>query len=196
MLKGRIKKEDFNFVIEKMQARLVSWKLDLLNNAGRMTSAKFVLTSIPTYYMQVNWLSTSICDKMDQITMNFIWRRAFDKALNLVGWEKITQPKRLGRLGIRSAREANTAMLRKHVWDMQCQSDKLWVQMLSHKFVKGRSFLHTPLHYGSPIWNSIFKAKEVLKEGYKFRVAGQWGFPILVFPMDEFWTSIMEISCP
>lgn len=53
-------------------------------------------------------------------------------------------------------------MLGKLVWDMHCKSDKLWVQMVSQKYVKDGPFLDTPLHYGSPIWNSIFKAKEVL----------------------------------
>lgn len=61
-------------------------------------------------------------------------------------------------------------MLGKLVWDMHCNFDKLWVQMLTHKYVKEGSFLGTSLHYGSPIWNSIFKAKEELKEGYVFRV--------------------------
>lgn len=65
MLKGRAKKEDYNFIIEQMQKRLASWKLKLLNKAERMTLAKSVLTSIPTYYMQVSWLPSSICEQMD-----------------------------------------------------------------------------------------------------------------------------------
>lgn len=51
MIKGRTKKEDFNFIIEKMQNRLVSWKSQLLNKAGRLTLAKSILTSILIYYM-------------------------------------------------------------------------------------------------------------------------------------------------
>lgn len=90
--------------------------------------------------------------------------------MNLVGWVKITQPKRLGGLGLRPAREANTGMLGKLVWDMHCKSNKLWVQMLSQKYVKGGAFLDTSLTYGSPIWRSIFKAKEVLRQGYHFRI--------------------------
>lgn len=79
--------------------------------------------------------------------------------MNLVGWAKITQPKRLGGLGLRPAREANTGMLGKLVWDMHCKSDKLWVQMLSQKYVKGGAFLDTSLTYGSLIWRSILKPK-------------------------------------
>lgn len=153
-----------------MQNRLASWKLKLLNKVGRVTLAKSVLTSVPVYYMQVSWIPTSICDCMDQLTRNFIWKDSSDKGMNLVGWAKITQPKRLGGLGLRPAREANTGMLGKLVWDMHCKLDKLLVQMLSQKYVKGGAFLDTSLTYGSPIWRSIFKAKEVLRQGYYFRI--------------------------
>jgi len=51
MLHGRPKKSEFNFIIEKMQTRLASWKNRLLNKTGRLTLATSVLSSIPTYYM-------------------------------------------------------------------------------------------------------------------------------------------------
>jgi hypothetical protein len=54
MLNGRPKKSDFNFIIEKMQTRLASWKNRLLNRTGRLTLATSVLSSIPSYYMQIN----------------------------------------------------------------------------------------------------------------------------------------------
>lgn len=38
------------------------------------------------------------------------------------------------------------------------------------------SFLNTTLHYGSSTWNSIFKAKEVLKEGYQLRLGNGESF--------------------
>lgn len=53
---------------------------------------------------------------------------------------------------------------------MHCSTDKLWAQMLTQKYVKDGLFLDTSLHYGSPTWNSIFKAKEVLKDGFQFRI--------------------------
>lgn len=59
-------------------------------------------------------------------------------------------------------------MLVKLVWDIHCGSDKLWVQMMSQKYVKEGCFLDTLLRYDSPIWNSIFKAKEALRKGFHF----------------------------
>lgn len=60
MTHGRVKRGDYNFIIEKIQTRLAPWKLKLLNKTGRLTLAKSVLTSIPIYYMQVEWLPSSI----------------------------------------------------------------------------------------------------------------------------------------
>lgn len=51
MITGRVKKEDFNFIIDKLNARLASWKNKLLNKSGRLTLATSVINSIPTYYM-------------------------------------------------------------------------------------------------------------------------------------------------
>lgn len=42
--------------------------------------------------------------------------------------------------------------------------------MLSKKYLKDNSILETPSRYGSPIWNSIVKARDALRDGYGFRV--------------------------
>jgi len=125
ILKGRPKRSDFHFIIEKMQNRLASWKNRLLNKTGRLTLATSVLTSIPSYVMQINWLPQSICDSIDQTTRNFIWRGTNNKGIHLVNWKKISLPKNLGGLGVRAAREANTSLLGKLVWDMVQSTNKL-----------------------------------------------------------------------
>jgi hypothetical protein len=115
ILKGRVKRSDFLFIIEKMQTRLASWKNRLLNKPGRLTLASSILSSIPSYYMQIAWLPQSICDSIDQTTRNFIWRDSSNKGIHLVGWIKIVCPKNQGGLGIRTARETNICLLGKLV---------------------------------------------------------------------------------
>jgi len=56
MLKGRPKRSGFHFIIEKMQSRLASWKNKLLKKIGRLALATSILSSIPSYYMQINRL--------------------------------------------------------------------------------------------------------------------------------------------
>ena len=118
ILKGRPKRSDFYFIIEKMQTGMASWKNRLLNKPGRLALASSVLSSIPAYYMQINWLPQSICDNIDHATYNFIWRGPNDKGIHLVGWNKIARPKHLGGLDIRSAQDANICLLGKLVWDL------------------------------------------------------------------------------
>lgn len=42
--------------------------------------------------------------------------------------------------------------------------------MMYNKYIKRGDFLDSKHSYGSPTWNAIFKAKEVLKGGYQFKV--------------------------
>ena len=44
--------------------------------------------SLPSYIMQTNWLPQNICDSIDQITRNFIWRGTDNKGIHLVNWKK------------------------------------------------------------------------------------------------------------
>jgi hypothetical protein len=169
ILKGRAKRSDLHF-INKMQSRLAAWKNRLLNKPGRLALASSVLSSIPTYYMQISWLPQSICDSIDQTTRNFIWRDSNNKGIHLVGWDKIARPKIQGGLGIRPAREANICLLGKLVWDMVQSSNKLWVDLLSNKYTTGPAILHTNcLPNASPTWSSIIRAKNILKDGFSWR---------------------------
>ena len=94
-----------------------------------------------------------------------------DKGIHLVGWKKISRPKSLGCLGIRSARKANTCLLGKLVWDVIQYSGKLCVNLLSNRCVADHNILQaTDSPNGSPTWSSIIKAKYVLKAGYSWRV--------------------------
>jgi len=153
-----------------MQTRLASWKNRLLNKPGRVALASSVLSSIPSYYMKINWLPQNICDSIDQTTRNIIWKDSNNKGIHLVGWKKITKPKHLGGLGIRSARETNICLLGKLVWDMVQSSNKLWVHLLSNKYSAKPHMLQAKAHNSiPPTWSSIIRAKDVLKEGYKWK---------------------------
>lgn len=133
-----------------MTARLASWKHKLLNRAGRVALASSVLTTIPSYYMQISWLPQSVCNQIDKISRDFIWKGSQNKGVNLVNWQRVSLPKSLGGLGIRTAREANTSLLGKLVWDVQQDKRKLWVQLLRNRYTVEGNFLHCEKKAGSP----------------------------------------------
>ena len=84
----------------------------------------------------------------------------------LVG-KKISQPKQLGGLGFRTARETNICLLGKLVWDMVQSSPKLWVQLLSDRYVIGLNALFALARPSVCFFlSSILHARDVHKDGF------------------------------
>jgi len=159
--RGRIKKEDFSSIMDRVSSKLASWKGRLLNKPVRVTLANSVLTAIPAYSMQIQWLPQYVCDHLDKTVHNFIWKGSTNKGMNMVGWEKITKSKKNGGLGVRIARKQNIALLGKLVWDMFKPSNHLLSQILSARYLHGSNIFLTRNSKGSPIWNAIVKALKV-----------------------------------
>ena len=87
-----------------------------------------------------------------------------------MGWDKITNPKNLGGLGIRAARNTNSSLRGKLVWDIIHSSSKLWVQLLTHKYSINTHMLQaTALPSCSSTWAAIIRAKSMLHDGYVWR---------------------------
>jgi hypothetical protein len=131
MFYGRVRKQDFSEVYDRVTAKLASWKSRLLNKPGRVVLANSVISSLPSYNMQINWLPQGMCDDLDKTVRRFIWRGSGDTGMHLVGWDKITQPRRLGGLGIRIARLQNVSLLGKLVWEILNSPGKLWVKLFT-----------------------------------------------------------------
>jgi len=53
---GRMKRGDYDFLVDKVHTRLTSLRNKLLNKARRLTIARSVLNAIPTYYVQITWI--------------------------------------------------------------------------------------------------------------------------------------------
>jgi hypothetical protein len=120
--------------------------------------------------MQVAWLPQSTCDYIDKTVRTFLWKGSSNKGIHLIGWDKITKPKKLGGLGIRKAREANTSLFGKLVWDIHRNKNALWVQVLKHKYLREEDILNATKKPGFVTWNAIMKAMLSLKDGFQFRI--------------------------
>lgn len=134
LLSGRVKKCDFDFILDHIQGRLTGWKMNMLSCARRTTLAKSVLNSIPIYHMQNLWLPTGVCDEIDRVTHTFIW--GYTKN-HWVKWDVIIRPRNRGGLSIRTTREVNVALLGKYMWDLLHEPNKLRVSLFSTRKATG-----------------------------------------------------------
>lgn len=59
--KGTPKRKDFEFLIDRINSKLASWKSNFLSKAGRLVLVKSSLQSLAPYYMQAHKIPKSIC---------------------------------------------------------------------------------------------------------------------------------------
>jgi len=63
----------WNGVLERVQGKLSRWKGRCLSLAGRICLIKFVLSSIPLFFMSLFKLPSVVADKLVWIQKNFLW---------------------------------------------------------------------------------------------------------------------------
>ncbi|CAL9019238.1 unnamed protein product [Prunus brigantina] len=73
LLHSRVTKTTYNNLVDKVHARLASWKSRVLSSAGRATLIHAVTSAIPVFAMQTAKLPMSICDELDNLNRNFFW---------------------------------------------------------------------------------------------------------------------------
>lgn len=104
----RVNRTTYNFVVDKVNKRLSSWKVKKLSLAGRATLLQSVLNTIPLYYMQSTLLPSRVCLDIDKMSRNFVWGSSpMGHKIHLVAWDGVCKKKDYGGLGFRHARGMN-----------------------------------------------------------------------------------------
>ncbi|KAK5839052.1 hypothetical protein PVK06_007809 [Gossypium arboreum] len=69
----RVSTNTFQFVVDKVRAKLNGWDARRLSLAKRIILAKSVLFAIPIYFMNIAHIFISVCKEIEKIARNFIW---------------------------------------------------------------------------------------------------------------------------
>lgn len=88
----------------------------------------------------------------------------------MVGWKKITKPKKEGGLGLQSAKEKILALLAKLNWRLHNEKDAIWARVISQKYGslrRTRSFKTGP-RLCSVTWAGMKKGASVFNKGIKW----------------------------
>lgn len=124
----RINKTAFLPLVGKFNRRLTGWSAKFLSIAGRLTLLNSVLSALPTYYMACFRLPKGTINQIDKIRRHFLWHGVTQNQskLNLVNWNLVCTPKKLGGLGVKDLHVFNQAMLIKWCWQWATNDPKLW----------------------------------------------------------------------
>ncbi|KAM0024447.1 putative reverse transcriptase zinc-binding domain-containing protein [Helianthus debilis subsp. tardiflorus] len=119
-------------VVEKFTAKLSKWKARHLSFAGRMTLAKSVLGSLPSYFLSLFAAPKCVVQKLEKIRREFIWGKTnAGHKLRWVRWELIIKNRKLGGMGLGGIQSFNYAMLTKWWWRFKENPNQLWAAVVS-----------------------------------------------------------------
>lgn len=173
LLHKEANKSTYNYVLEKMEARLADWKINSLSFVARMTLVSSVMSAIPMYTMQSSWLLSDTCEKIDKLSRNFLWGSSrSSRKIHLVAWDDVCCSKERGGLGLRQARKQNEAFMMKLGWGLINRRNDLWVKLLREKYGCGDGIVPVmkDRKLRSQIWEEIQKNWEKTMKGVTWRL--------------------------
>lgn len=171
IIHGRVTKETHGFILERMAAKLSSWKRNTLSLAGRRTLVQSVTQSIPVYSMQNVLLPASICYNIDRLNMNFLWGSdEGNRKIHHLNWNTVCLKKEQGGLSLRKARDNNLALVSKLGWRILKNDQVPWCQALKHKYLRSTTLWTCGTQSASPTWRAILKCRDVLRAGTIWRI--------------------------
>ncbi|GAU48120.1 hypothetical protein TSUD_141420 [Trifolium subterraneum] len=102
---------------------------------GRLVLIKFVLSSIPVYFLSFFKAPTGIISLIESIFKAFLWGGSEDsRKINWIKWDKVCLDKERGVLGVRRVKEFNLSLLGKWCWRLLKEPEGLWCKVLNVKY--------------------------------------------------------------
>jgi len=137
------------------------WCYRWLSLGGRLTLAKYVLESLPVYWLSLFKLPKAIFQGLRRRVTSFIWSgNGSDNKIHLARWDLLTKPKTYGGWGLRDLELFGRGLRMKSCW-RALHSANLWSRVLIDKYLKGLAVLEwiksdaiTPGNI-SPIWHGF-----------------------------------------
>eukprot|EP00253_Pinus_taeda_P017324 PITA_17324 len=170
------KKEDWSWLIAKIEARISHWSFRWLSRAGRLTLLKSILMAIPVYWAALTWIPKGIMEKIRRLCCRFLWSGSNEKSvLPWVAWDKIARPKDWGRWGIKRLPEFSLSLAAKSGWRLITMVN-LWTWVIRRKYIDP-----TPLEdwirsqekkskQSSVIWKATIEGFSVIEQGPAWKV--------------------------
>ncbi|RYR41081.1 hypothetical protein Ahy_A08g037476 [Arachis hypogaea] len=107
-------KQHFQYIIDKMQAKLSSCNMKTLSITERAMLAQSVLFSIPSYVMQTMKVLNKTCNKIDKIFVGIFFG--------------------IGKFTLLTGTPCGNRKIKAVTWGLMTKSDSLWVKVFKTKY--------------------------------------------------------------
>jgi hypothetical protein len=168
---GRLGRNTFTSLKNKMTKRLDPWKGKHLSSGGKLILTNSCLSSLPIYTMGFYLLPKGTHEEMDSIRGKFFWQGADEgNKYHMAKMDTICRPKDQGGLGILNTTRMNESLLVKWIWKIVQGSDDLWFKILQAKYMPNGNFFQSKTRGASQFWQGLHKVKHLFKWGAVYKV--------------------------
>lgn len=171
----KLNKDDCQFLIDRIVARIRSWGSRTLSYAGRCQLVNSVLLNLHSYWASIFVLPKKVLDGVISICRSFLWDgKSVSNKSPLVAWDFLCRPKKQGGLGFKESHTWNAALLGKYIWSVANKEENLWVKWIDHVYLKGKDWKHyAPTTTASWYWRQLTHIKDRFRSGYS---GDKWAF--------------------
>eukprot|EP00253_Pinus_taeda_P022407 PITA_22407 len=170
------KKEDWNWLIANLEARISHWSFKLLSRVGRLTLIKSVLLAIPVYWAALTWIPKGVLEKIRRLCCRFLWAGSKDNSvLPWVAWDKLARPKDWGGWGIKRFPEFSLSLAAKSGWRL-ITLENLWTRVVKRKYIDPipmEDWIQSQdkkMKHSSVIWKATVEAFSVIEQHLAWKV--------------------------
>ena len=157
-------------VVDHIVARLSSWNNKFLSFGGRLVLLKFVLSSLPVYFLSFFKAPAGIISSIESIFKRFFCEGSEDhRKIAWTNWDFVCVLKEEGGLGVRRLGEFNMSLLGKWCWSMLTDKEGLWYRVLKARYGEVGDRLREGGRHDSMWWRSICRVRGRVGEG-----VGSW----------------------
>ncbi|KAJ4792391.1 RNA-directed DNA polymerase (reverse transcriptase)-related family protein [Rhynchospora pubera] len=180
----------FDYLLEKVDAKLSVWKAKLLSPTAKVVLIKSVVEPMLLYTMGAGPVPGSIFQRINTKIRGFFWNSGAKHKMRLVAWEKITAPKNCGGLGLRDATTLGQAMIMKILWKLAAREydEALWVRVLKAKYLsRSTLWLASTPSRCFRLWRALLDCRDLLQPHVKWIIGDGKTCSLIGDPWHHFW---------
>lgn len=165
LMAQKMRRHDFQPLLDKINSRFTSWTARHLSFAGRLQLLKSVIYSTINFWASIFILPNQCLLKLEQMCNAFLWTGAPNSARGAkISWDIVCSAKENGGLGLKRLSSWNTVLALKLIWLLFTAAGSLWVSWVRLNLIGSRNFWNlNPYYSGSWIWRKLCKLRSIAR---------------------------------
>ncbi|XP_026396165.1 uncharacterized protein LOC113290792 [Papaver somniferum] len=170
LLSTKLSYKDCLPLLERVDARIYSWKSIFLDYPGRALLIKAVLSGMLFFWFSCFVLPKRVIKELNTKFRRFLWEGPeLKKSYNPIKWIFACHSYEEVGLGIKDLENTNVAANLRHIWDLVSGKETIWTSWVKSNLIKDKDFWTMKIPQDTSwCWRRILDHREITKEHIGF----------------------------